>query len=515
MSFFHKLKTLDRPVLHLILISLLGLIAYSNTFNAPFQWNDRYYISQNPIIQDLDNFIDLREAGKFKFYDMLRNRYVGYLTFALNYRLHGLDVTGYHIFNFFIHIANAILIYFFVVMTFKTPPFKDNILGTYSRHIALCSSFFFVAHPIQTEAVTYIFQRLASLAAFFYLLSLVLYIKWRFLSELRFNKGGHEGIFEKRNVLYLLALLSAVLAMKTKENAFTLPIMITLYELFFFNGPIIKRRMLFLVPLLLTSLIVPLTHSGGAEVAARGFRGISRWDYLFTQFRVIVTYIRLLILPVGQNIYHDYPVFDSFLKPPVLMSFMFLLSIAGCGAYMFWRSMDKPHFRLFSFGIFWFFITLSVESSIIPIPMLMNEYRVYLPSVGAFLVISLLAAALLANLKTRLRVIAIFIAVIIPLLLVAVTHTRNDLWRSETSLWEDAVSKSPNNALSHLALGNAYMRSGRLQDALKELTRAVDLDPYCLGAYLSRGTVYLFMEQSELARKDYERHDALKSSKGR
>ncbi|MBI4824405.1 MAG: hypothetical protein HY805_09300 [Nitrospirae bacterium] len=115
----------------------------------------------------------------------------------------------------------------------------------------------------------------------------------------------------KALLLYLASILSAIFAMKTKENAFTLPLVIALYEFLFFKGSL-GKRILYLIPLLLTMLIIPLTLIGidkpvgeiisGVEPATRGYGEISRGDYLLTQFRVIVTYIRLLFLPINQNI---------------------------------------------------------------------------------------------------------------------------------------------------------------------------------------------------------------------
>src|SRR5208337_4870979 len=128
-------------------------------------------------------------------------------TFALNYRINGLAVTGYHIVNIAIHIANSILVYLLVLLTFRTPFMARSSIKQNSRHIAFFSALIFASHPLQTEAVTYVFQRFASLAAFFYLGSLTAYIKSR-LSE------------DKRRMLlyYSISFVSAVLAMKTKEN---------------------------------------------------------------------------------------------------------------------------------------------------------------------------------------------------------------------------------------------------------------------------------------------------------
>lgn len=96
---------------------------------------------------------------------------------------------------------------------------------------------------------------------------------------------------------------------------------------------------------------------------------MSRLDYLFTQFRVIVTYIRLIFFPINQNIDYDYPVFHSFFEPQVFLSFVFLLSIFGLGVYLFYCSrmqefkdseyskfkLKTLNLKLISFGIFWFF----------------------------------------------------------------------------------------------------------------------------------------------------------------
>src|SRR5208283_171596 len=137
------------------------------------------------------------------------------------------------------------------------------------------------------------------------------------------------------------------------------------------------------------------------NLAAPGLPGdgvTNRWDYLFTQLRVIVTYIRLLFFPINQNIHYDYPVYKSFFAPQVLLSFIFLACLFGFGVYLVKGKRHKiaaqnlsssmePERRLIGFGILWFFITLSVESSIIPIPEVICEYRVYLPSVGLLIAV--------------------------------------------------------------------------------------------------------------------------------
>jgi hypothetical protein len=228
----------QRTFTHLILIVILGLIAYSNTFHVPFQFDDITAIVQNPVIKDLSFFTDPSQSrgyGHHFGYHTFRSRYIGYLTFALNYHLHGLDVTGYHIVNLLIHFSTSLLVYFLVRLTFKTPFFRNSRIMGRSDYIALFTALIFVSHPVQTEAVTYIWQRVASLAAMLYVLSLFMYIKWRLL-RYQPNSPESRGYFGVKSVTYyLISLISSVLAMKTKQTAFTLPVAIALYE--FISSP--------------------------------------------------------------------------------------------------------------------------------------------------------------------------------------------------------------------------------------------------------------------------------------
>ncbi len=184
-----KTSLLHRPFIHILLIIVLCLLAYSNILNAPFVFDDSVYIVDNPAIKDFQYFTDTSRVNDLAIHDGLKaifkTRYIGYLTFAVNYALHGLDVRGYHLFNILVHIINSLLLYWLVILTFRTPFFAvHNGKGTYhpdgfSNFIAVFTALLFAVHPVQTQAITYITQRFASLAALFYLLSLVTYIKFR------------------------------------------------------------------------------------------------------------------------------------------------------------------------------------------------------------------------------------------------------------------------------------------------------------------------------------------------
>ncbi len=542
--FNHISHSLSHSFIHIACIVLLIIIIYSNTLNAPFQWDESTFIVDNPIIKNLHYFASPSDAKGLSLYSALINRYVGYLTFALNYRIHGLSVTGYHIVNIAIHIANSVLVYLFVLLTFRTPYFKAvngeegvpssrftfHVSQSFSdsrSSIAFFSAAIFAVHPLQTEAVTYVFQRFASLVTFLYLLSLVAYIKARLNLTTESTEESSDLKKSKKSLWSLwliLSFLSAVLAMKTKENAFTLPFVIVLYEFCFFSRSSRLTihdsrpfsRFLFLVPLLLTLTIIPLTLMGlsGTHQLDPGEYGTTVFlqkEYLFTQFRVVVTYLRLLFFPVDQNIVYDYPVFKTFFDPNVMLSFAFLAAFFAAGVYLLFtrRNAERSTLnavRLVGFGILWFFITLSVESSIIPLPMLIDEYRMYLPSIGLIICVVTGAFLLFSRFTfhdsrfTAFKTV-VFLVLIIGVLSVA-TYLRNGLWGDEIRLWEDTARKSPANAKAHINLGAAYEASGVFDKAMEQHLIAVKLNPYDAAAHFNLGYLYYRMGQIENARRE-------------
>ena len=551
---------LRKPIVHILFIAAIGFLAYSNTFHAPFQWDEDIFLRENPIIKNLDYFLAPSNAKGLPFYSGFINRYVGYLTFAINHHLHGFSLPGYHIVNIFIHLINAVLLYFFILVTFRTPYLRNSDLSGNSKAIAFAASLLFVLHPIQTEAVTYIFQRFASLAALFCLLSILLYAYSRMSVNIKLRYAS-----------YALSILSAILAMKTKENAFTLPLIIALYEFCFFSpsphvsaSPYhrvgISARLLYLAPILLTLCIIPWTVIGtgaplrkivyGLVTTGVGYADMPRWPYLFTQFRVIITYLRLLILPLDQNLIYDYPLYKSFFSPPVMLSFVSLAVLFGLGLRLTLAKDRRPSpiadarpssslssrftihdsrlfsglssrftfhdsrpLRLIGFGILWFFLTLSVESSIIPLPTLIDEYRVYLPSAGFF--ISLCTALFMLAGKIRLArerrmILQLFSLIIIVLF--GLTYVRNSVWADKIAFWKDVAAKSPKSAQAYNNLGNAYLGINRPDNAIEMFDRSIALSPDFVLAWHNRGEAFLQKKEYDKALEAYARANAIQKN---
>ncbi len=455
--------------LELLLIAGATVLVYSNTFDASFHFDDVQNIVQNERVHDLG-----------KLWPPSGARWLGELSFALNYRFGGLHVIGYHAVNLLIHICNGLLVFALAKSTLRTPSLRDASLSPLvRRYVPLASGLLFALHPVQTQAVTYVVQRFASLATFFYLLSVVLYVRSRLSLE---TERAPKGIAA---CAYALSIVAAAAAMKTKEISFTLPITVAGYELLLFGT---RRRLRLVLPFAATALLVAPSLAP-ARPDALGVTGhfaaetaeISRWTYLLTQSRVLVTYVRLLFFPVGQNLDYDFRLSSSVTDPDVLLAASSLLVMAGFAVVVLIRARrsNRADGVLAFFGIAWFFLTSSVESSVIPIRDVIYEHRMYLPSAGAAVALGtgLLAGvdALRFRSPVGLRVSVALLIATGPLGIA--TYARNFVWRDEASLWSDVAAKSPNKARVRYNLGHVFQDLERLDDAVREYRQAIRLDP--------------------------------------
>jgi tetratricopeptide (TPR) repeat protein len=501
-----KPRIYNRLSVHMVLIAIIGMLAYSNTFSVPFMFDDKApngQIEDNLMIRDLGNFILALKGHDFsgkEGYIFVPRRFMGYLTFALDYKIHGLNVAGYHIVNLAVHIINALLVYLLVLLTFRTR-FISEARGEEKEDkgrgntIALFSALLFVSHPIQTESVTYIVQRFTSLATMFYLLSLLTYIKGR-LSPQRPLYAG---------CWLLFSVLFALLAMLTKEISFTLPLVILLYELVFFVHTRRRRLLLAAVTgvIVVGSAVLVLGANGkslGDMLSDLGRQtrletNVSRWDYLMTETRVITTYVRLLLWPTNQNLDYDYPVSHSLFDYRVLLSFTFLFFLFALGLYLATDNLKRRggegrgtggnpfgrltvhESRLIGFGILWFFVTLSVESSIIPIADVINEHRMYLPSIGAFIALTQFYFVFIAKRNARFFSYASAFLLAIVLIFAVATFRRNMVWQNGVTMWEDVVKKSPLKARALNNLAAADIALHRFKAARDYLKRSLEADP--------------------------------------
>ena len=478
----HKLKKQQRAIksvsagrltvmLHLAIILVLGTVIYSNSFDCTFHFDDIISIVNNDAIKDVSDINTIWKSNS--------RRFIAYLSLAINHHFGALNVWGYHFFNLMIHLTTSLLVYWLMFITLKTPNVKSLIPVKDHQWIALVVALIFVSHPLATQSVTYIIQRMASMVTLFYLFAIILYLKGRL----------NQGSTSLSIGYFITALIAAIFALFTKENAFTIPLVILLVEISLFKRDKIvvnfsKPRIILgcIVFLSFLLLLFSRVSSSFFQTIPPSFGHtytVTPWNYLLTQFSVIVKYIQLLCFPINLNFDYDYAISNSLMEPRTFLSLGFLLALVGVSIYLFKKQ------KLISFGIMWFFITISIESSFIPLADLIFEHRTYLPSVGFFMILTLGIYQLIWQKNKKIALGLIFLIIGTNSF---ATYQRNKVWKNEGTLWNDVIAKSPDKARPYLCRGNYYKNLKRNKEALSDFTKSISLNPAYIEPYNNKGT---------------------------
>jgi tetratricopeptide (TPR) repeat protein len=478
----HKLKKQQRAIksvsagrltvmLHLAIILVLGTVIYSNSFDCTFHFDDIISIVKNDSIKDVSDINTIWKSNS--------RRFIAYLSLAINHHFGALNVWGYHFFNLMIHLTTSLLVYWLMFITLKTPNVKSLIPVKDHQWIALVVALIFVSHPLATQSVTYIIQRMASMVTLFYLFAIILYLKGRL----------NQGSTSLSIGYFITALIAAIFALFTKENAFTIPLVILLVEISLFKRDKIvvnfsKPRIILgcIVFLSFLLLLFSRVSSSFFQTIPPSFGHtytVTPWNYLLTQFSVIVKYIQLLCFPINLNFDYDYAISNSLMEPRTFLSLGFLLALVGLSLYLFKKQ------KLISFGIMWFFITISIESSFIPLADLIFEHRTYLPSVGFFMILTLGIYQLIWQKNKKIALGLIFLIIGTNSF---ATYQRNKVWKNEGTLWNDVIAKSPDKARPYLCRGNYYKNLKRNKEALSDFTKSISLNPAYIEPYNNKGT---------------------------
>jgi len=475
---------MKRNIIAAIVIAAAGALLYANALESPFAFDDGYNIADNTYLRMSEfSFVSLYEAA-------LRSpssrRPVANMSFALNHLLGGYDVRGYHVVNTIIHVLNGILVFFLAGILFRSPRTNGpGFVSTGRRDpdgsiwlVSLFSALIFVSHPIQTQSVGYIVQRMNTMAVMFYLLALLLYLCARMAAGVG-----------KRRLLWSCCGLSWLLALGSKEIAIALPLVILLCEWYFMQDldhQWLKKNSKPLVLIVLILLSISLVYMGGVPLeeisASFAKRNFTLAERVLTQFRVVILYISLLLLPLPSrlNLLHTISTSHSLLDPiTTLLSLVSILVLIGIAV-----ALAKRH-RIVSFLVLWFFIHLVIESSVIGLEMV-YEHRLYLPLVGSAM---LLGYALWGG-SARGKAWYPIVASLVVLLLGVGTYQRNQVWQSETALWTDVVSKSPDSHRAENNLGHALAGQGDVEGAKRHYENALSIRPNYADANYNLGVWY-------------------------
>lgn len=496
------------------LILLACVICYSNSFYASWHLDDDPVIigNSNVHLKEL-SLPELARATTFfqndsSSQDAFRFRPIATLSFALNWYAGADRVFGYHLVNVTIHILCAWVLIFLLQSLFRTPNLSGCCEGD-EENIALLATVLWALHPIQTQAVTYIVQRMTLMVTFFYLCGILCFIHGRISTKQVPRLGWFSGCF-----------ICLLLAMGSKENAVLFPLSLALVEIVFFKnfstGAELKasfRIILFstFATGILSVLLAysTLSHPFAYISSVSSGRFFTLMERLLTEPRIVIGYLSQIFYPLLTrfSIEHSVSVSTSLLNPVTTLASIILIS--GLLVFALFQLKKIP---ILSFSIIFYFLNHIIESTVIPLE-LVFEHRNYLPSAFIFfpVAMSIIKGLRYYQQKGRQPMFLICFAVTALLLIVlgVTTYSRNAAWASEKTLWEDALSKAPQSARAYERLAIYYNNLGLIDKALNLYETAQTKErPNRLSMvynYTNLGSIYSQKMEYEKALELFER----------
>jgi protein O-mannosyl-transferase len=469
-------------------ILIITAIVFANSLQNDFiiNWDDQEYVINNPLIKHL-NWEHLKEI----FYSFQMGNYhpLTMLSYAIEYKLFGLNPFYFHLTNYIFHLLNVALVYLLIKQL------SGNSL------VAFITSVFFAIHPMHVESVSWISERKDVLYSFFFLLSLYTYSKYV--------------LTEKKNRCLLWSFLWFSLSLLSKPAAVCLPLVLLLIDYYLGNKisvkSVLSKTPFFILSLIFGIIAIIAQKSSGAIIPIGPDINIS--DRIFMFSYSIFYYLFKVFFPFNLSAIHFYPIKSgSFLPFEYYLSLLVLILVI-------WVAIKSKILRKeIFFGISLYFITIVMVLQIIPLGMaIVSERYSYIPYIGIFFIWGHFYSIIMSNkiqvsslIKKLLPFILAFIIVMSGLL----TYERNKIWRNGFVLFSDVIVKYPEYKFGWFVRGYNQSDRGNYPGALTDYNKSFKLyptnAPFDFDIYYGRGFVNEKMNNFESALADYSKSILLK-----
>ncbi|MBN1871484.1 MAG: tetratricopeptide repeat protein [Candidatus Omnitrophica bacterium] len=473
-----------------LLLAFIAFVAYCNTLGHSFVWDDHFTIEENDLIRSVRNIPDIFKTDLFHSHAVKTatehsNYYrpIQALSFLLDYHVWQLNPFGYHLTSVLLHVANGILVFMVVFLICK------------SRIVSMFTSILFLVHPVQTGAVTYLTGRSDVLACFFVLLSLFFYLlAFSFKNGSRNRKKVRSlinSLARNREFFFWMSVLAFALALLSKETAVIYPLVLIAYELSFNRNVEVYIKDRFSKPY----RYIPYVALDIAYIWLR----LNRFNFtpakhlfqngkfvlanLLTMGRTLMEYISLLIYPTKLHMEREVLLITPNMRLDFMASilgFVFLAMLL-IGAY--------KKSRTTFFGLVWFLLFLVPVSNIIPINALMAEHWLYIPSIGFFVVLSILLVRL--PIMRSCYNLGLMALIAIMFFYSSKTILRNQEWQDDLSIYFATLRDSPRKAKMCYNIGTVYYSKGDLEQAIKYYDMAIQYGIKKSDVYTNLGVAYM------------------------
>lgn len=465
---------------------VLGFVLYANSFHNQMFWDDNDGIINNAYIKDWHNFPKFFSENLIAGSNLVSNYWRPLLltVFSLEWHFWQDSVLGYHIVNTIFHILCSIFIYFILKRLFQ------------SRILAFIPGLIFLIHPLQTEAITYVSGLADPLSAFFVLSGIWFYLNYRDSDEKKSDSAP-----------YILAVVMYILALMTKDSTVIMPGLIAIVDFFYKpqNFPL-KDRLIntfrntysFFITAAVYTLLRATSLNFQNTFNLYNEENVYTSNFhvrLFTFFKVITTYLQLLVWPNHLHMERSIELARSFFSASVI--FGALIFFGSIILAVIWRNK----YPILSFGILWFFILLFPHSNLlVPTAGLLYEHWLYLPMVGFWLIV----AWLIPDKKPYFRIPAIAVMTILFFIFSHKTLARNRDWHDPITFYNQTLSYAPTSYRIINNLGMAYDEDKNYEQAEQMYRRAIALDPDVPVAYHNLGNTYKELGKLDLAEAEFK-----------
>jgi tetratricopeptide (TPR) repeat protein len=446
-----------------LLLMMAGMAVYANSLSGVFLFDDTLHIVDNPAIRQLWPLDRLALSS--------RSRPLLPITLAVNYSLGGLDVTGYHLFNIAVHVSAGLALYGVVRRTLRLPSLADHFVHT-ADWLAFVVALFWIVHPLQTQAVTYIVQRCEAMMALFFLLTMYGYVR------------GATSSRRWAWLWYGLTFVAYCLGLASKEvMVMVLPVLWLFDRCFLVPSwrELLRRRgwlhLVLAAPLAVAATVIVPGLLGGDRTTGFEIQAVTPWEYARSQPGVILHYLRLVVWPCPQCLDYGWPIENRWVSG-IMVPGMLVLGLLASSLWALGRG------RRIGFVGVAFFLILAPTSSCMPIQDLCFEHRMYLPLACALTAVVLGGYEILRRWPPRWHP-ASSLAVVTCVVLVfgGLTVARNRVYHSAVAMWTDVIQKSRSYCTAFsLAramgnLGDALLDVGRIEEGVEVLKNAAKLRP--------------------------------------
>tara|TARA_B110000003_G_scaffold22989_1_gene22086 strand:- start:4861 stop:6831 length:1971 start_codon:yes stop_codon:yes gene_type:complete len=494
----YNLKTLK--TVGLVLVLILTTLVYSNHFDNPFFFDDSHTIESNQAITSLDEWTEFfTDASTFSSLPANRSyRPMITLMNAIDYKLAGgLDPSYFHYHIFFWYLITIVL-FFVLIHSLYTKSAQNQVSEFNILLVSLLTTLFFALHTINAETVNYICARSDSFSTLCVIASLLLFI----------NKSTRK---------YHLYVLTMIIGIWTKQTALMFVPILFIYVILFEEKiqiqdlknwfikvfkvialPAVVGGCLFLFNQLY--LTPSSTHSTNFQV--------TKFEYISTQFYVILHYLGNFILPTSLSADPDLEIIKPWYDKRILLGLFVAISMVVLAVKSAFKQKTLP----IAFGVAWFFIAL-LPTSLVPLFQIANDHRMFFPFIGIFIAIGW-AVFLYINSATQkgIKYGSLVAVLILTLIYSFGTYQRNKVWKDVETLWKDVTVKSPKNGRGLMNYGLSQMALGNYTIAEKYFLDAQKIEPNYYALEINLGVLYGVLKNNQKAEAHFLKAISLNSS---